>query len=201
ACRGSSSSVSVSSSSSTGRPSDNVIIVDDLDAAPGFTFSYPGSNKFERSNGFRWHSTVGGYWRGRQGANELRATFRFAGVPAGRWKLFATWAKHAGDVPSTWNTRVKYYVDGNVNVAEMLVDQRSDPVGPDLVGDGTAWQSIGSITMDGRPIDVVLEPIPLQYEEGGMIMADAVAMVRDGGGGTSAISSWMPSWLRRWFSP
>ena len=96
------------------------------------------------------------------------ATWKLDALPAGRYRVMATWLGNRAHRP-----KVTYHVvEGDAELAAGVVDQTQQPVGRRF--EGAAWQEIGVIKAGGGPVEVRLVPDP---KADGHVVADAVWFV------------------------
>jgi hypothetical protein len=124
--------------------------------------------------------------------SSTKATWRFDGLAAGTYAVYATWLA-GGDR----SRAVPYalYGSGSTPLAQVKINQRKAPA--DLTADGRTWGYLGTVTIGAGELRVVLGSA-----KGYGAVADAVRIeARPPGGSSLRATSSGPSTGRRIFAP
>ena len=133
------------------------------DGEPGFSTS--GAWTPFAGQGFRSDVTYAA-----AGSGNVAATWAFAGLAPGRYRVSATWSpfsNRATDAPYT-------ILDGSTTLAAVAVNQQLDPAG--FADQGAAWQDLATVTIAGPNLTV-----RLSNAANGYVIADAIRIERIGG--------------------
>ncbi|MCL4721063.1 MAG: hypothetical protein KJ041_03735, partial [Gammaproteobacteria bacterium] len=97
------------------------------------------------------------------GEGEMTAEWRFRGLPAGRWRVAATWTPAADRAPQA----VYRILAGETPLGAATVNQQAAP--DDFTYDGAGWKRLGIVEISGGTLTVRLTD-----EANGTVSADAV---------------------------
>ena len=132
------------------------------DGEPGFSTS--GAWTPFAGQGFRSDVTYAA-----AGSGASTATWAFAGLAPGQYRVSATWSpfsNRATDAPYT-------ILDGSTTLAAVAVNQQLDPAG--FADQGAAWQDLATVTIAGPNLTV-----RLSNAANGYVIADAIRIERIG---------------------
>ena len=119
--------------------------------------------------GRNWKSYTSGGFQGdarsaKAGSGTNTATWAFTGLPAGSYDVLATWK------PNNQNaTNARYTLNG---VAAPLINQRIAPDDIQQSSNGSLWEKLGTVIVNGSQLTVVLTD-----QANGNVIADAIRVV------------------------